>query len=98
MNIARYINHAANHFKLDIEHYYKNMQILRIITGANSHETINHMTLDQVGEVFGVTRERVRQIEAKAIRKLRHPSIIGDLVIYEEEARNRNKLYDAFDF
>lgn len=31
-------------------------------------------TLDQVGEMFGITRERIRQIENKALRKLRHPS------------------------
>jgi RNA polymerase primary sigma factor len=31
-------------------------------------------TLDEVGKQFNVTRERIRQIEAKALRKLRHPS------------------------
>ena len=31
-------------------------------------------TLDEIGRVYGVTRERIRQIEARAMAKLRHPS------------------------
>ena len=37
----------------------------------------NPRTLEEVGRVFAVTRERIRQIEAKALRKLRHPSRSG---------------------
>lgn len=36
-------------------------------------------TLEEVGQCFSVTRERIRQIEAQAIKKLRHPSRSGDL-------------------
>ena len=42
------------------------------------HNTFNvgvlARTLEEVGKEFNVTRERIRQIEAKALRKLRHPS------------------------
>ena len=31
-------------------------------------------TLDEIGQVYGVTRERIRQIESKVMSKLRHPS------------------------
>lgn len=41
-------------------------------------------TLEEVGKMFNVTRERVRQIEAKAIRKLRHPSRTKMLKDYQE--------------
>lgn len=39
-------------------------------------------TLEQVGEVFAVTRERIRQIEAKVLRKLRHPLRSGNFRIF----------------
>ena len=35
--------------------------------------------LEEVSDQFDVTRERIRQIEAKALRKLRHPTHSGDL-------------------
>jgi len=36
-------------------------------------------TLEEVGKQFNVTRERIRQIEAKALRKLRHPTRLRKL-------------------
>jgi len=42
-------------------------------------------TLEEVGRVFGVTRERIRQIESKTLSKLRHPSRSGRLRDYIEE-------------
>lgn len=44
------------------------------------------MTLEEVGLAFDVTRERIRQIESKAIRKLRHPSRVAMLGNYAEDA------------
>jgi RNA polymerase primary sigma factor len=42
---------------------------MRFGLGMNSDHT-----LEEVGKQFSVTRERIRQIEAKALRKLKHPS------------------------
>jgi RNA polymerase primary sigma factor len=41
-------------------------------------------TLEQVGKTFGVTRERIRQIEAKALQKLGHTTRAGKLVSFLE--------------
>jgi len=41
-------------------------------------------TLEEVGQTFAVTRERIRQIEAKALRKLRHPMCSGRFRIFLE--------------
>uniref|UniRef100_A0A7C4XAT6 RNA polymerase sigma factor SigA n=1 Tax=candidate division WOR-3 bacterium TaxID=2052148 RepID=A0A7C4XAT6_UNCW3 len=41
-------------------------------------------TLEEVGRMFNITRERVRQIEAKALRKLRHPTRIRKLQVFKD--------------
>ncbi|MGD9129277.1 MAG: RNA polymerase sigma factor RpoD [Candidatus Woesebacteria bacterium] len=56
-------------------------KVLRMRFGLHNNKS---MTLEEVGRKFGVTRERIRQIEAKALRKLKHPS-------------SRKKLQDFLD-
>ena len=49
---------------------YREREIIRLRYGLGDGYTY---TLEEVGRIFRVTRERVRQIEAKAVRKLQHP-------------------------
>jgi len=51
-------------------------EVLRSRFGLGESEP---KTLEEIGKMFGVTRERIRQIEAKALRKLRHPSKLKQL-------------------
>lgn len=49
---------------------YREREIIKLRYGIGDGYTY---TLEEVGKIFKVTRERVRQIEAKAVRKLQHP-------------------------
>lgn len=59
----------------------KEAQILRRRFGIGEDST---RTLEELGQEFDVTRERIRQIEVKAIRKLKHPSRSGHLRLFLE--------------
>ena len=59
----------------------REQQVLRLRFGLDDGRT---RTLEEVGQVFDVTRERIRQIEAKALRKLRHPTRSKKLKDYLE--------------
>lgn len=60
----------------------REQQVLRLRFGLDDGRT---RTLEEVGNVFDVTRERIRQIEAKALRKLKHPSRSRKLKDYLED-------------
>lgn len=59
----------------------REQKVLRLRFGLDDGRT---RTLEEVGQQFGVTRERIRQIEAKTLRKLRHPSRSKKLKDYLE--------------
>ncbi|NMA93065.1 MAG: hypothetical protein GX975_00210, partial [Clostridiales bacterium] len=56
-------------------------EVLRLRFGLDDGR---QRTLGEVGQQFKVTRERIRQIEAKALRKLRHPNRSKRLRVYLE--------------
>ena len=75
---------------MDVDQHNLKEKINELLTGLSEQEQKvlrmrfgldddDPKTLEEIGKVFGVTRERIRQIEAKAIRKLRHPSRLNQL-------------------
>jgi RNA polymerase primary sigma factor len=51
-------------------------RIIELYYGLNGNRP---MTLEQIGELYGVTRERIRQVREQALRQMRHPSLSDDL-------------------
>ncbi len=49
-------------------------------------------TLEEIGQEFSVTKDRIRQIEAKALRKMKHPFIAKNLWVFLKQLNGRNKL------
>ncbi|MEN3044960.1 MAG: sigma-70 family RNA polymerase sigma factor [Candidatus Hydrothermales bacterium] len=65
----------------------KEQKIIKLRFGLGIHPP---MTLEQVGRIFGVTRERIRQIEAQALKKLRHPKRAEKLKSLLEKLERRD--------
>ena len=65
----------------------REQQVLNLRFGLDGNEP---QTLEQVGKVFGVSREVIRQVEAKALRKLRHPNRTGELAAHMDESVNED--------
>ena len=70
---------AQNNTKID--KLKEQQKVLKLRFGLDDGRS---RTLEEVGKEFDVTRERIRQIEAKALRKLRHPSRSKKLKDYLE--------------
>lgn len=59
------------------------IEIVDMVMKTRFGALLNNAPLEEIGEVFGVTRERVRQIENQAIRKLKNPDSIANKKLRE---------------
>ncbi|MEM1423847.1 MAG: sigma-70 family RNA polymerase sigma factor, partial [Planctomycetota bacterium] len=67
---------------------YREREIIKLRYGIGDGHTY---TLEEVGRIFKVTRERVRQVEAKAIRKLQHPTRSRKLSCFLDEDQEQQE-------
>lgn len=75
--------------RVTLEGYIKKANLVEREKAVLYHRFYDNYTFEEVGEIIGVTRERIRQIEAKALRKIRYKT---KPYIYAEEARIRKIL------
>ena len=66
---ARYLSAVLVYVDATLDE--REQQVIRLRFGLDDGQP---RTLDEIGQVYGVTRERIRQIESKTMSKLRHPS------------------------
>ena len=98
---AEYQSDEITHSFMDLpEALEKSMETLterevRVLKLRFGFEDGRTWTYEEVGKEFKVTRERIRQMEMKAIRKLRHPSRCRDLKIYLDK---NSKPYSGIDY
>jgi RNA polymerase primary sigma factor len=73
------LNQAVNNALAELSE--RERRVVRLRFGLDDGQM---HTLEEVGKAFGVTRERIRQIEAKTLAKLRNPARSGNLRDYLE--------------
>ena len=75
-----YLKEAIYHVLYELND--RERDVIRLRFGLDDNKP---KTLEEVGQIYGVTRERIRQIEAKALKKLRNPKRAGKLRTFIEE-------------
>lgn len=91
------IDDAAEHVEYQIYHQHLRQILEELLNDLSPREQLvmekrfgldggETQTYEEVGQHFGVTRERIRQVEARAMRRLRHPSRSKRLSVFRERA------------